>query len=73
MSDLIQAAPDNQKDKISKLLDIWERSQTFPLPMVAALKQQLKSPKKGNVSPYPLPHRSVVVLTGPLRYLYTTW
>jgi protein NRD1 len=50
MSDLIQTAPEGQKEKISKLLDIWERSQTFPSHMLAEFKQQLKSPKKGMAS-----------------------
>lgn len=45
MTDLVQSAPDNQKEKISKLLDIWERGQTFPLNMLAGFKQQLSSPK----------------------------
>lgn len=44
MTDLIRSAPDNQKEKISKLLDIWERGQTFPHDMLAGFKQQLSSP-----------------------------
>lgn len=47
MADIVQSAPDNQKDKISKLLDIWERGQTFPSHMVAAFKQQLNNTQKG--------------------------
>ncbi|KAF1844899.1 uncharacterized protein K460DRAFT_365844 [Cucurbitaria berberidis CBS 394.84] len=43
MSNLVQSAPENQKEKISKLLDIWERGQTFPLDMLATFKQQLNS------------------------------
>jgi protein NRD1 len=39
MSDLVKNAPENQKEKISKLLDIWERGQTFPLDMIASMKQ----------------------------------
>ena len=42
MSNLIQSAPDNQREKIAKLLDIWERGQTFPLEMLATFKQMLK-------------------------------
>lgn len=45
MAELVQCAPDNQKEKISKLLDIWERGQTFPLDMIAGFKQQLSNPK----------------------------
>lgn len=41
MINLIQSAPDTQKEKISKLLDIWERGQTFPLDMLAGFKRQL--------------------------------
>ena len=41
MNDLIQHAPDAQKEKISKLLDIWQRGQTFPLDMLATFKQQV--------------------------------
>lgn len=41
MMNLIQSAPETQKEKISKLLDIWERGQTFPLDMLASFKQQL--------------------------------
>lgn len=41
MTDIIQTAPDNQKEKVSKLLDIWERGQTFPLNLIAGFKQQL--------------------------------
>jgi protein NRD1 len=50
MSDLIHTAPDNQKEKISKLLDIWERGQTFPQALIADLKQQLKSPKNSKTN-----------------------
>jgi protein NRD1 len=41
MHDLIQSAPKTQEGKISKLLDIWERSQTFPQEMLAGFKQEL--------------------------------
>lgn len=41
MNDLVQHAPDAQKEKITKLLDIWQRGQTFPLDMLVAFKQQL--------------------------------
>jgi protein NRD1 len=41
MNNVIQSAPENHKEKISKLLDIWERGQTFPLDMLANFKQQL--------------------------------
>lgn len=41
MSDLVKNAPEGQKEKISKLLDIWERGQTFPPDMLATMKQML--------------------------------
>ncbi|KAF1364165.1 hypothetical protein EJ07DRAFT_100323 [Lizonia empirigonia] len=61
LNDLVQHAPDHQKEKITKLLDIWQRGQTFPLDMLAAFKQQVnrgqqnaqtapKSPPKSNGS-----------------------
>ena len=41
MNDLVQHAPDSQKEKITKLLDIWQRGQTFPLDLLATFKQRL--------------------------------
>jgi protein NRD1 len=41
LSDLVKNAPESQKDKISKLLDIWERGQTFPADMIASMKQMV--------------------------------
>ncbi|KAJ4289813.1 hypothetical protein N0V90_011144 [Kalmusia sp. IMI 367209] len=51
MTDLFQSAPDNQKEKISKLLDIWERGQTFPQDMLTNYKQQLSKPKTSTFTP----------------------
>ncbi|KAF2711117.1 hypothetical protein K504DRAFT_376636 [Pleomassaria siparia CBS 279.74] len=51
MTDLIQLAPQNQKEKISKLLDIWERAQTFPQNMLASFKQLLNKPQNTNPLP----------------------
>lgn len=39
LSDLVKNAPDNQKEKILKLLDIWERGQTFPHDTIISMKQ----------------------------------
>ncbi|KAI9820940.1 MAG: hypothetical protein M1826_000815 [Phylliscum demangeonii] len=44
MSDIVQHAPENQKEKIRKLVDIWERGSTFPAAMVASFKEKLKAP-----------------------------
>jgi protein NRD1 len=41
MTKLVQSAPEDQKDRISKLIDIWERGQTFPPAMIATFKDQL--------------------------------
>ncbi|KAF2232082.1 hypothetical protein EV356DRAFT_525405 [Viridothelium virens] len=43
MNELFQVAPADQKEKISKLLDIWERSHTFPSEMLSGLKQKLNA------------------------------
>jgi protein NRD1 len=39
LKDLVKNAPETQKEKISKLLDIWQRGQTFPPDMIASMKQ----------------------------------
>jgi protein NRD1 len=41
LGDLVKNAPESQKDKITKLLDIWERGQTFPPDMIASMKQMV--------------------------------
>ncbi|OAP60135.1 hypothetical protein AYL99_05137 [Fonsecaea erecta] len=45
MNDIIATAPEDQKVKIRKLLEIWERSNTFPAPLLASLKDKLDAPK----------------------------
>ncbi|KAI1622067.1 hypothetical protein EDD37DRAFT_504540 [Exophiala viscosa] len=45
MNDIIATAPEDQKVKIKKLLEIWERSQTFPAPLLATLKEKLDAPR----------------------------
>ncbi|KAF2855156.1 hypothetical protein T440DRAFT_386698 [Plenodomus tracheiphilus IPT5] len=52
MTNLVQSAPDNQKEKISKLLDIWQRGQTFPSDMLANFKQ-LVNGGQNNIQPAP--------------------
>ncbi|TRX97336.1 hypothetical protein FHL15_001614 [Xylaria flabelliformis] len=44
MNDIIQNAPGEQKDKIKKLVDIWEKGQTFPMAMIESFKQKLNAP-----------------------------
>ncbi|KAL3417674.1 RNA-binding protein [Phlyctema vagabunda] len=41
MNDIIQSAPHDHKEKIKKLLDIWEKGQTFPLQMLNSFKEKL--------------------------------
>lgn len=50
MSDLIKNAPESQKEKISKLLDIWERGQTFPPNMIASMKHLVNGPPTSKLS-----------------------
>ncbi|PUU74589.1 hypothetical protein B9Z19DRAFT_999659 [Tuber borchii] len=42
MNDILQnAPPEENKDKIDKLVTIWERSSTFPLEVLAEIKQKI--------------------------------
>ncbi|CAI0650805.1 unnamed protein product [Colletotrichum noveboracense] len=43
MNDMLQLLPEGQKDKISKLLDIWEKGSTFPSTMLESFRQKLKA------------------------------
>ncbi|KAJ5105113.1 hypothetical protein NUU61_002460 [Penicillium alfredii] len=45
MTDIINNAPQDQKEKIKKLVDIWERGYTFPPPMLASFKEKLNAPQ----------------------------
>ncbi|KAL4915585.1 hypothetical protein BDW62DRAFT_188173 [Aspergillus aurantiobrunneus] len=49
MTDIINNAPEDQKEKIKKLVDIWERGYTFPALMLASFKQKLNAPASNNV------------------------
>ncbi|KAL9088111.1 MAG: hypothetical protein Q9159_003309 [Coniocarpon cinnabarinum] len=51
MSDLIAQAPDDQMEKIGKLVDIWERGSTFPSPMVSDFKLKVANRPKKQPSP----------------------
>ncbi|KAJ5191446.1 uncharacterized protein N7498_010431 [Penicillium cinerascens] len=44
MTDIINNAPQDQKEKIKKLIDIWERGQTFPTSMLSSFREKLTSP-----------------------------
>lgn len=43
MNDIVSSAPQDQKDKIRKLVDIWEKGQTFPADMIEGFKAKLNS------------------------------
>ncbi|KAM3460331.1 hypothetical protein NHJ6243_006045 [Beauveria neobassiana] len=53
MNDISQSAPEDQKEKIKKLLDIWEKGQTFPPSMLASFRQGLSSPAQAKTSTTP--------------------
>ncbi|KAK7747666.1 hypothetical protein SLS62_008992 [Diatrype stigma] len=54
MNDIIQNAPAEQKEKIKKLIDIWEKGQTFPVPLIESFKQKLSAPAVKNESTTPV-------------------
>ncbi|KAH8677441.1 hypothetical protein BX600DRAFT_127408 [Xylariales sp. PMI_506] len=51
MNDILQSAPEEQKEKIKKLVDIWEKGQTFPANMIESFKQKLNAPKNESTTP----------------------
>ncbi|OAR02397.1 hypothetical protein LLEC1_02529 [Akanthomyces lecanii] len=53
MNDINQSAPEDQKEKIKKLLDIWEKGQTFPPSMLQSFRQGLSSPAQAKTSTTP--------------------
>ncbi|KAL5395261.1 hypothetical protein PMIN04_001149 [Paraphaeosphaeria minitans] len=59
MTDISQSAPDNQKEKILKLVEIWERGQTFPRDMLAGFKQQLSNTKTSAFTPTGSPAKNI--------------
>ncbi|PWY86338.1 hypothetical protein BO94DRAFT_585931 [Aspergillus sclerotioniger CBS 115572] len=54
MTDIINNAPEDQKEKIKKLVDIWERGYTFPAPMLASFKDKLNAPPSQSKQDIPL-------------------
>ncbi|MCJ1474992.1 hypothetical protein MMC13_003652 [Lambiella insularis] len=44
MTDILNTAPEEQKVKIKKLIDIWERGNTFPATMLSNFKERLNAP-----------------------------
>ncbi|KAE8348249.1 hypothetical protein BDV28DRAFT_101551 [Aspergillus coremiiformis] len=68
MTDIINNAPEDQKEKIRKLVDIWERGYTFPGPMLASFKDKLNAPAAHNVestTPEGSPAPNYIPLGGP--------
>ncbi|KAB8199313.1 hypothetical protein BDV34DRAFT_207084 [Aspergillus parasiticus] len=68
MTDIINNAPEDQKEKIRKLVDIWERGYTFPAPMLASFKEKLNAPAAHNVestTPEGSPAPNYIPLGGP--------
>ncbi|KAK0706858.1 hypothetical protein B0T26DRAFT_655373 [Lasiosphaeria miniovina] len=53
MNDIIVTAPEDQKEKIKKLVDIWDKGQTFPPSMVNSFKEKLSAPRPQNDSTTP--------------------
>ncbi|KAI9746971.1 MAG: hypothetical protein M1815_004793 [Lichina confinis] len=53
MADIVQHAPEDQKEKIRKLVDIWERGITFPAHMLASFKEKLSAPSNSAASTTP--------------------
>ncbi|KAL2753770.1 hypothetical protein ACRALDRAFT_1082769 [Sodiomyces alcalophilus JCM 7366] len=51
MNDIIQSAPDSQKEKISKLFDIWEKGQTFPQPLIDSFRAKLSASTVKSTTP----------------------
>ncbi|RFU76258.1 hypothetical protein TARUN_5961 [Trichoderma arundinaceum] len=51
MNDILQSAPEDQKEKIKKLLDIWEKGQTFPTSMIESFKEKVNAPSPPSTSP----------------------
>ncbi|KAJ0124905.1 hypothetical protein J7T55_006248 [Diaporthe amygdali] len=43
MNDIISSAPQDQREKIRKLVDIWEKGQTFPGKMIEGFKDKLNN------------------------------
>lgn len=38
------------QEKIKKLLDIWEKGQTFPMPMIESFKEKINAPSQSTLS-----------------------
>ncbi|OOQ83871.1 RNA binding protein Nrd1 [Penicillium brasilianum] len=68
MTDIINNAPNDQKEKIKKLIDIWERGGTFPTAMLASFRDKLNAPPQNveSTTPEGSPAPGFNPLGGPL-------
>ncbi|CAK7198972.1 hypothetical protein SEUCBS139899_001640 [Sporothrix eucalyptigena] len=61
MNDILSSAPADQKDKIRKLVDIWEKGQTFPPKLLESFKEKLNaSQQNASTTPPGSPPPSVL-------------
>lgn len=65
MNDIISSAPEDQKEKIRKLVDIWEKGQTFPTELLTSFKEKLNAPPPPDTSTTP-PGSPPVNMMGPI-------
>ncbi|KAJ5095194.1 hypothetical protein N7532_007485 [Penicillium argentinense] len=65
MTDIINNAPHDQKEKIKKLIDIWERGYTFPAPMLASFRDKINTPQVESTTPEGSPTPGFNPLGGP--------
>ncbi|KAL9031636.1 MAG: hypothetical protein Q9196_000350 [Gyalolechia fulgens] len=65
MNDIINSAPEDQKARIKKLVDIWERGSTFPIEMLSNFKERLDAPANGlkSTTPPGSPPKDFISLT----------
>ncbi|RDA92396.1 hypothetical protein CP533_4736 [Ophiocordyceps camponoti-saundersi (nom. inval.)] len=62
MNDILQSAPNEQKEKIKKLLDIWTKGQTFPSPMLESFREKLSAPNASTTPPGSPPAAALATL-----------
>ncbi|KAL8922759.1 MAG: hypothetical protein Q9172_003436 [Xanthocarpia lactea] len=65
MTDISNSAPEDQKARIKKLIDIWERGNTFPNEMLSSFKEKLDAPAHGvkSTTPPGSPPKDFIPLT----------
>ncbi|KAL8682721.1 MAG: hypothetical protein Q9186_001232 [Xanthomendoza sp. 1 TL-2023] len=65
MTDISNTAPEDQKARIKKLIDIWERGNTFPNEMLSIFKEKIDAPANGvnSTTPPGSPPKDFIPLT----------